>query len=113
MHPELASHEIAADACYGNRAPVALRGQRIHESADRRDATLEQLLHSRERFAAADLTFAALAGPMVFPPEHPVRSPDDAIPGPMQELRDRLRDTVAGAFAMRMYRDHRGPRGVS
>jgi hypothetical protein len=72
-HPELASHEIAADACYGNRAPVALRGQRIHESADRRDATLEQLLHSRERFAAADLrTVMSDHGPNRQPSAHSI-----------------------------------------
>lgn len=54
-HPELTPREIPADAYYGKRAPVALRGQRVHESADRRDAALEQLLNARERFTAVDL----------------------------------------------------------
>jgi glutathione S-transferase len=61
-----------------------------------------------DRFSAADLTFASLAAPVLLPPEYgvPMPSLDDAPPA----LRDqmlRFRSTPAGAFALRMYADHR------
>jgi hypothetical protein len=40
--------EIAADACYTDRAPVPLRGRRVHESANVRDCRFKQLLGGRE-----------------------------------------------------------------
>lgn len=61
------------------------------------------------RFTAADLTFAALATPAVFPPElerflGPLR---DAPPAFIEAV-EGLRDTPAGRFALRLYRDERG-----
>ena len=72
-HPDVASHEIPADAHYGERAPVILRGERVHESSDRRDAALEQLLHGRERFTAGDLqTLMSDHGPDQHPSAHSI-----------------------------------------
>jgi glutathione S-transferase len=59
-----------------------------------------------DRFTAADLTFAALGGPLVAPPEYPYL-PVDGAPPALLAVRDRLRATPAGDFALRMYREHR------
>jgi glutathione S-transferase len=61
-----------------------------------------------ERFTAADLTFAALAAPVLFPVEYRAAYPalDDA-PAPMREEVRRLRDTEAGQFALRMFSQER------
>jgi len=62
-----------------------------------------------ERFTAADLTFAALAAPVLFPVEcravHPAL---DAVPAAMREQVFRLRDTDAGRFALRLFSQERG-----
>jgi glutathione S-transferase len=62
-----------------------------------------------ERFTAADLTFAALAAPVLFPVEcravHPAL---DAVPAMMREEVFRLRDTDAGRFALRLFSQERG-----
>ncbi len=61
-----------------------------------------------ERFTAADLTFAALAAPVLFPVEcravHPAL---DAVPPAMREEVLRLRDTEAGRFALRLFAEER------
>jgi glutathione S-transferase len=61
-----------------------------------------------ERFTAADLTFAALAAPALFPVEcravHPAL---DEVPDTMREEVFRLRDTDAGRFAMRLFSQER------
>jgi glutathione S-transferase len=61
-----------------------------------------------ERFSAADLTFAALAAPVLFPAEcravHPAL---DAVPTAMQEEILRLRETKAGRFALRLFSEER------
>ena len=62
-----------------------------------------------ERFSAADLTFAALSTPMLFPDEHGSPSLRRAdLPDDLGALVDELRATTAGQHAMRMYRDLRG-----
>jgi glutathione S-transferase len=59
-------------------------------------------------FTAADLTFAALAAPMVFPVEcRAVHPPLDAVPVAMREEILRARDTDAGRFALEMFAQHR------
>ena len=67
-----------------------------------------------ERFSAADLTFAALAAPLVAPPVYgtPLPQPDD--------MHDEMRDAVlrwrahpAGAFALRMFAEERPPPKVT
>ena len=63
---------------------------------------------SGDRFSAADLTFAALAAPMVVPPEYtvPLPQPDTLPPGP-RHLVERAREHPAGAHALKMFRQHR------
>ena len=60
-------------------------------------------------FTAADLTFAALAAPVLFPAECRAVFPAlDAVPVPMREEVLRLRNTVAGIFALRLFSQERG-----
>jgi glutathione S-transferase len=61
-----------------------------------------------ESFSAADLTFAALAAPVVVPPEYGVPLPQpDELPASMAAVVRELRDHPAGAHALRMYREQR------
>jgi glutathione S-transferase len=61
-----------------------------------------------ERFTAADLTFAALAAPLVMPPEYGVALPQpDVLPEPMASKVRALREHPAGAYALRMFREER------
>jgi glutathione S-transferase len=61
-----------------------------------------------ERFSAADLTFAALAAPVLFPAEcravHPALND---VPAAMREEVLRLRETEAGRFALRLFSQER------
>ncbi len=60
------------------------------------------------RFTAADLTFAALASPVLLPERGIAAYPAvDELPGAMREAVERLRDTNAGRFALRMYAQER------
>lgn len=62
------------------------------------------------RFTAADLTFAALAAPVLMPPGHSSFGSNlDDAPGDLGELMTSLRATPAGAHVLRMYREHRSP----
>ncbi len=67
-----------------------------------------------ERFTAADLTFAALAAPVLFPAEcRAVQPALDDVPTEMREEILRFRETDAGRFALRMFSQERGyPVGV-
>jgi glutathione S-transferase len=61
-----------------------------------------------ERFTAADLTFAALAAPLLFPVECRAAHPAlDAVSPAMREEVLRLRDTEAGKFALRLFAEER------
>jgi glutathione S-transferase len=61
-----------------------------------------------ERFTAADLTFAALAAAVVVPPEYGTPLPQpEVLPEPVARDVARFRDHPAGAFALRLFRDHR------
>ena len=61
-----------------------------------------------DRFGAADITFAALAAPAVCAPGYAVPMPDPAqLPDGAAALIRQVRDTPAGAFCLRMYRDER------
>jgi len=62
-----------------------------------------------ERFTAADLAFAALAAPILAPPEYgwPLPSVDSAPPG-LERLIEQHRSRSAGTFALRLYREERG-----
>lgn len=61
-----------------------------------------------DSFGVADIAFAAFAAPLLDPPEHPFRrpSPGTTFPGLADESRF-VRETPAGAFALRLYRDQR------
>jgi glutathione S-transferase len=61
-----------------------------------------------ERFTAADLTFAALVAPILLPPEYgwPLPSMEQLSPE-LREMVERMRGRSAGAFALRLYREHR------
>jgi glutathione S-transferase len=61
-----------------------------------------------ERFTAADLTFAALAAPLVMPPEYGVTLPQpEVLPEPMASKVRALRAHPAGEHALRMFREER------
>ena len=61
-----------------------------------------------EAFTAADLTFAALAAPVVLPPTYVQRLGGiDRIPRALVAIRDAMLATRAGAFAMRIYETYR------
>lgn len=65
-----------------------------------------------DRFTAADLTFAALAWPVIFPPgweQSGLFLPYAELPQRWRDLVDALRDTPAGMHALRMYEQHRFP----
>ena len=62
-----------------------------------------------ESFSAADLTFAALAAPVLLPVECCAVQPTlETVPGAMREEILRFRDTNAGRFALRMFSEERG-----
>ncbi len=61
-----------------------------------------------DRFTVADLTFASLATPVLFPLEHPQPQPPlDAFPPEARGQIATWRSSPAGKFALRMYADHR------
>ncbi len=61
-----------------------------------------------DSFTAADLTFAALAAPLLLPPEYGVPLPAAAeLPTGARALVEELRATPAGAFALRLYAQQR------
>ena len=61
-----------------------------------------------ERFTAADLTFAALAAPALFPAECRAAHPTlDAVPEVMRSEVLRFRDTKAGQLALRSFSEER------
>ena len=60
-------------------------------------------------FTAADLSFAALAAPVLFPAECRAVLPAlDAVPVAMRDEVLKCRDTMAGQFALRLYGAERG-----
>jgi glutathione S-transferase len=61
-----------------------------------------------DRFTAADLTFAALAAPVLWPEHHPVEAPPRELwPRDARDQVEAWRATAAGAFALRLYAEHR------
>ena len=66
-----------------------------------------------DRFSVADLTFAALAAPVLLPDGHPAQKFSiDWMPPEAQEQIDRWRHSRAGQFGLRMYADHRAARAT-
>jgi glutathione S-transferase len=66
-----------------------------------------------DHFTAADLTFAALATPLIGPPELADYLPVSAAPPTMHEMLAHYRATPAGAFALRLYAEDRGQPGAA
>jgi glutathione S-transferase len=61
-----------------------------------------------KRFTAADLCFAALAAPVILPRGYGSHLPSLAeMPSSVLPVIEEMRDTPAGQFAMRLYRDER------
>jgi glutathione S-transferase len=61
-----------------------------------------------DSFSAADLTFAALGSPAVVPPEYSAWLPPlEAFPTDVAQRTRELRETPAGAFIMRLFREER------
>jgi len=57
-----------------------------------------------DQFTAADLVFASLAAPLVFPPEYGGAFPPlDSLPAPMRADIERIRGTRAGSFVIQLY----------
>jgi glutathione S-transferase len=84
------------------------RVRAVFREVDERLGTERRFLVG-ERFTAADLTFAALAAPVLFPAECRATHPTlESVPLPMREEVLRLRDTSAGRFAMRLFAQERG-----
>ena len=48
--------ELPSNACYTNRAPLPLRGRRVHESANVRNSRLQELLEDESPLDAAQLS---------------------------------------------------------
>lgn len=88
--------------------------KRSKEMVDRIFAEVEALLKdgrpylTGDRFTAADLTFAALASVIVFPDGYARYAlPLAELPANITSVVHRYREKPAGAFAMRMYAEHR------
>ena len=67
-----------------------------------------------DRFTAADLTFASLGAPVLWPPEYGIKFP------PLEEVPANVRETIlefrahpAGEFALRLFRENRSSRAVA
>ena len=98
--------------------PASVREAVVRVDAEL-DAVAEQLSDGRRylvggRFSAADLTFAALAAPLVAPPVYgtPLPQPDD-MHDEMRAAVLRWRAHPAGAFALRMFAEERPPPKVT
>ena len=64
-----------------------------------------------DSFSVADLTFASLAAPILLPTQHPVAMPPlDEFPEAARTQIAKWRESPAGEFGLRMYRDHRDER---
>ncbi|WP_341733652.1 glutathione S-transferase family protein [Microcoleus sp. EPA2] len=89
-------------------AAKALQGiQEIFEIVDRRLAGGKTYLVG-DTISAADITFAALAAPVLLPPEHPVMVSKMAdLPIEMAAVIKQLQSTAAGVYALRLYRQQR------
>ena len=61
-----------------------------------------------ERFTAADLTFAVLSAPMLLPAQCGAVQPTlEQVPPRMHDEILRLRESIAGRFALRMFEEER------
>jgi glutathione S-transferase len=64
-----------------------------------------------DRFTVADLTFAALAAPILLPPEHPAQKvPLDLLPADARDQVLAWRERPSGRFGLSLYARERSPR---
>jgi glutathione S-transferase len=104
-------------AVSGLRKALGVTDERVARSIDKvrreLDAISQRLADGRrylvaDRFTAADLAFASLAAPVVFPAEYSAFLPDyTQLPDSARSLIEELRATPAGAHALRMFREER------
>ncbi|MCC3417015.1 MAG: glutathione S-transferase [Microcoleus sp. PH2017_07_MST_O_A] len=96
-------YNITADS-----AASSLQGiKEIFEIVDRRLAGGKTYLVG-DTISAADITFAALAAPVLLPSEHPVSvAKIEELPIEMAAVIKELQSTAAGVYALRLYRDQR------
>ncbi len=89
-------------------AALSLQGIReVFEIVNQRLADDRPYL-AGDRLSAADLTFAALAAPVLQPLEHPVLvAKIEELPIDMASVIRELQATVAGNYALRLYREQR------
>jgi len=93
-----------------SQATAELAERRVRSMFSRLGETLETDGYLvAGRFTLADLTLAALASPLLTPPEHPLRRVKTATPPGLAALRDELSATPTGRHVLRMYREHRAP----
>ena len=110
-------HRWAVTYAYPIWARVLTGGLRLDEVAPEKDMSDIELAFSRisdelgdRRFLAGDspgsddVFFAAVASPIILPPDHPVEMPDmSALPASFRGKVEAFRDTKAGALALRTY----------
>ncbi|MCC3465163.1 MAG: glutathione S-transferase [Microcoleus sp. PH2017_25_DOB_D_A] len=96
-------YNITADS-----AASSLQGiKEIFEIVDRRLAGGKTYLVG-DTISAADITFAALAAPVLLPSEHPVSvAKIEELPIEMAAVIKELQSTAAGVYALRLYREQR------
>jgi glutathione S-transferase len=90
--------------------PAARRAEtRVRDTFARLERTLAETGYLvGDRFTLADLTLAALASPLLAPPEHPILGgAQRTAPAALAALRNELSNTRVGRHALRVYRDHR------
>lgn len=116
-------HQIVIQLAYPGWRWVMAKGLKLAEHDTRADVAIIQRcfaeVESRlgdSRFLSGDhpgiddLVFAALASPVLLPPEHPVRLPPvETLPEQLRAIITRFRLSSAGDLALRIYAADRGP----
>lgn len=110
--PMIAKGMVNIMRCRYSRIPAAVEA--IEKYFDKIGEILERQPYiCGAEFTAADLTFATLAYPTIFPPEYAdVMMGIEDMPEEYQKLITKFRATKAGQHALRMYREHRFPPGT-
>ncbi len=101
----------------GLQKALGIDARRVQRSVDKTWRELETLSERLsdgrpyllgDRFTAADLAFASLAAPAVLPPEYSAWLPPiEDLPSDIRERTLAMRETKAGALAMRLFREER------
>jgi glutathione S-transferase len=93
---------------------TATSGKQAHIEIQELFEQVNQMLADGRKYlvgdilSIADITFAALAAPVIAPPQHPKsRNNQQELPGQILSEIEQLRETVAGKFALRLYATER------